>query len=151
MSQKCRHKPKLGYTSIEAMCHWFICLFYADLIMRLLFVCVGNSCRSQMAEGIARSLGHDAASAGTHPASAVSPNALKVLESKGISTDGLHPKLVDDIDWQSYDMVISMGCGVSCPMIRIDQDWNLEDPVGQSLEVFETCASTIEENIRNLE
>ena len=48
-----------------------------------------------MAEGIARSLGHDAASAGTHPASAVSPNALKVLESKGISTDGLHPKLVD--------------------------------------------------------
>ena len=119
--------------------------------MRLLFVCGGNSCRSQMAEGIARSLGHDAASAGTHPASAVSPNALKVLESKGISTDGLHPKLVDDIDWQSYDMVISMGCGVSCPMIRIDQDWNLEDPVGQSLEVFETCASTIEENIRNLE
>ena len=104
-----------------------------------------------MAEGIARSLGHDAASAGTHPASAVSPNALKVLESKGISTDGLHPKLVDDIDWQSYDMVISMGCGVSCPMIRIDQDWNLEDPVGQSLEVFKTCASTIEENIRNLE
>ena len=104
-----------------------------------------------MAEGIARRLGHDAASAGPPPASAVSPNALKVLESKGISTDGLHPKLVDDIDWQSYDMVISMGCGVSCPMIRIDQDWNLEDPVGQSLEVFETCASTIEENIRNLE
>ena len=118
--------------------------------MRLLFVCVGNSCRSQMAEGIARSLGHDAASAGTHPASSVSVNALKVLESKGISTQGLHPKLVDDIDWQSYDMVISMGCGVSCPMIRIDQDWNLEDPVGQSLEVFEACAETIENHIKNL-
>ena len=100
--------------------------------MRLLFVCVGNSCRSQMAEGIARSLGHDAASAGTHPASQVSANALKVLKSKGISTEGLYPKLVDDIDWESYDMVISMGCGVSCPMIRIDQDWELEDPVGQS-------------------
>ena len=84
-----------------------------------------------MAEGIARSLGHDAASAGTHPASQVSANALKILESKGISTEGLYPKLVDDIDWQSYDMVISMGCGVSCPMIRIDADWELEDPVGQ--------------------
>ena len=118
--------------------------------MRLLFVCVGNSCRSQMAEGIARSLGHHAASAGTHPADNVSSNALKILESKGISTEGLYPKLVDDIDWKSYDMVISMGCGVSCPMIRIDQDWELEDPVGQSLDVFEACAETIEANIRKL-
>ena len=104
-----------------------------------------------MAEAIARSLGHDAASAGTHPASQVSTNALKILESKGISTEGLYPKLVDDIDWQSYDMVISMGCGVSCPMIRIDQDWELEDPVGQPLEVFEACAETIEANIRSLQ
>ena len=90
-----------------------------------------------MAEGIARSLGHDAASAGTHPASEVSANALKILELKGINTEDLHPKLVDDIDWQSYDMVISMGCGVSCPMNRIDEDWNREDRVGQSLSVFE--------------
>ncbi len=119
-------------------------------VMRLLFVCVGNSCRSQMAEGIARSLGHVAASAGTHPSSEVSPNAIKVLESKGISTKGLHPKLIDDIDWQSFDMVISMGCGVSCPMIRIDQDWGLDDPVGQPLEVFEACANVIEEQINNL-
>ena len=150
MSQKFQCIPILASTSIEATCHWFICLFCSQPVMRLLFVCVGNSCRSQMAEGIARSLGHDAASAGTHPASSVSVNALKVLESKGISTQGLHPKLVDDIDWQSYDMVISMGCGVSCPMIRIDQDWNLEDPVGQSLEVFEACAETIENHIKNL-
>ena len=104
-----------------------------------------------MAEGIARSLGHDAASAGTHPANSVSQNALRALESKGISTDGLYPKQVEGIDWQSYDMVISMGCGVSCPMIKIDQDWNLEDPVGQSLKVFETCAETIESHIKNLE
>jgi arsenate reductase len=76
---------------------------------------------------------------------------LKILKSKGINTEGLYPKLVDNIDWQSYDMVISMGCGVSCPMIRIDEDWNLEDPVGQSLEVFEACAEIIEANIRNLQ
>tara|TARA_B100000212_G_scaffold72685_1_gene51273 strand:+ start:12311 stop:12631 length:321 start_codon:yes stop_codon:yes gene_type:complete len=104
-----------------------------------------------MAEGIARALGHDAASAGTHPAAEVSKNALKVLESKGISTHGMYPKLVDDIDWRSYDMVISMGCGVSCPAIRIDQDWELEDPVGQSLSVFKACADIIEENIKRLE
>jgi len=120
------------------------------LTMRLLFVCVGNSCRSQMAEGIARSLGHDAASAGTHPASEVSPNAIKVLQSRGLSTEHLHPKLIDDIDWQSYDMIVSMGCGVNCPMIRIDQDWGLDDPVGQPMEVFETCADIIEERIKSL-
>jgi len=118
--------------------------------MRLLFVCVGNSCRSQMAEGIARSLGHDATSAGTHPANSVSINALKVLESRGIDTKGLNPKLVDDIEWQSFDLVISMGCGVSCPMIRIEEDWNLDDPFGQSLEVFEECAAAIELNIKGL-
>jgi arsenate reductase len=47
-------------------------------------------------------------------------------------------------------MVISMGCGVSCPAIRIDQDWGLDDPYGQPLEAFEACANTIEENIKNL-
>ena len=118
--------------------------------MRLLFVCVGNSCRSQMAEGIARNLGHDAMSAGTHPASEVSPNALRTLESRGIGIEGLYPKPVDGIDWQSFDMVISMGCGVSCPLIRIDQDWNLEDPVGQSIDVFEKCADKIREYIIKL-
>ena len=119
--------------------------------MRLLFVCVGNSCRSQMAEGIAKSLGFEASSAGTHPAKKVSENAIKILKSKGIKTDELYPKLIDDIDWESFDLIISMGCGVNCPMIRIDQDWNLDDPVGKSLEVFEKCAEKIEENIKKLQ
>ena len=118
--------------------------------MRLLFVCVGNSCRSQMAEAIATSLGFKAASAGTHPADSVSENALKVLKKKGINTEGLYPKLIDNIDWKSFDMVISMGCGVNCPLIRIDQDWELEDPVGQPLEIFEECAKRIEANIKKL-
>ena len=97
-----------------------------------------------MAEGIDRHLGHEAASAGTHPASQVSENALRVLESKGIATDGLEPKSVDLFNAEDFDMVISMGCGVSCPMMRIDQDWELDDPVGQSLAVFEATAQEIE-------
>ena len=97
-----------------------------------------------MAEGIARHHGHEAASAGTHPASQVSENALRVLESKGIATDGLEPKSVDLFNAEDFDMVISMGCGVSCPMMRIDQDWELDDPVGQSLAVFEATAQEIE-------
>ncbi len=103
-----------------------------------------------MAEGIARHLGHEAASAGTHPATQVSANALKVLESKGISIDGLKPKSVDLFNANDFDMVISMGCGVSCPTMRIDQDWGLDDPVGQSLSVFEATAEEIERRLSQL-
>ena len=118
--------------------------------MRLLFVCVGNSCRSQMAEGIARNLGHEAASAGTHPANQVSANALEVLKSKDISIDELEPKSVDLFDAKDFDLVISMGCGVSCPTMRIDQDWGLNDPVGQPLSVFEATAEEIERRLSEL-
>lgn len=104
-----------------------------------------------MAEAIARGLGHEASSAGTHPESNVSLNALKALEKRGFSTEGLSPKQVNSIDWQSFEMVISMGCGVDCPAIRIDQDWGIEDPFGQTLEVFEKCATIIEDKIRGLE
>ena len=119
--------------------------------MRLLFVCVGNSCRSQMAEGIAKSLGYDADSAGTHPANEVSQNAITVLNSRGIDTKSLHPKNIDIFSPQDYDLVISMGCGVSCPAIEIDQDWGLEDPVGQHLSVFENTADEIQRRIMELQ
>jgi len=56
----------------------------------------------------------------------------------------LEPKSVDLFNAEDFDMVISMGCGVSCPMMRIDQDWELDDPVGQSLAVFEATAQEIE-------
>ena len=115
--------------------------------MRILFVCVGNSCRSQMAEGIARYLGHEAASAGTHPAHQVSAHALTILSSKGIDTSMLKPKSVDLFDSKDFDLVISMGCGVSCPAMNIDQDWGLDDPVGQSLSVFEQTAQEIERRL----
>lgn len=101
-----------------------------------------------MAEAIARHLGHEAASAGTHPAERVSPNAIKALEARGIDATGLTPQSIDEFDWQSYDKVISMGCGVHCPMIRIDEDWELEDPVGQAFEVFDATAAIIEKRIR---
>lgn len=119
--------------------------------MRLLFVCVGNSCRSQMAEGIARSLGYTADSAGTHPAQKIASNAVKVLESRGISTTGMAPKNVEAFSAEDYDMVISMGCGVHCPLMPIDQDWGLEDPVGQELSVYEATADEIERRLGELQ
>ena len=120
--------------------------------MRLLFVCVGNSCRSQIAQGLARSMGHTADSAGTHPNSAtIAPYAQKYLHSRGINTDGMVPKSVDDFSAENYDMVISMGCGVYCPEIEIDEDWGLDDPFNQEYEVYKTTAEEIERRLKLLE
>ena len=66
--------------------------------MKFLFVCVGNSCRSQMAEGWARHLGMVAGSAGSHPAEEVNPLAIRVMEEVGIDLAGQRPEHVDDFD-----------------------------------------------------
>tara|TARA_Y100001954_G_scaffold100471_1_gene109520 strand:- start:726 stop:1064 length:339 start_codon:yes stop_codon:yes gene_type:complete len=91
-----------------------------------------------MAEAIARELGHSASSAGTHPPEdrGVAPNALIVLEEISIDTRGLHPKSVDLVDSKNFDKIISMGCGVSCPALPIDEDWGLEDPLGREIEAY---------------
>ena len=119
--------------------------------MRILFVCVGNSCRSQMAEGIARLHGHDAHSAGTHPAVKISTHALTILEKMGHDTSSMRPKNLNQFNPDDFDLVISMGCGVQCPAIKLDDDWELEDPVGQSLKIFEKTAKEIERKIMLLE
>ncbi len=124
---------------------WSIAIY-----VKLLFVCVGNSCRSQMAEGIARSLGHEAASAGTHPATLVSPNAVLVCAEIGIDISNQQPKSVDNFSADDWDAVISMGCGVSCPAMKIDEDWELDDPVGQSIEVFRETRDAIRDRIFRL-
>ena len=104
--------------------------------MRLLFVCVGNSCRSQMAEAIANELGHYAQSAGTKPSEMVSNKARIVLDELGITTSNLYPKGIDEIDSNDFDIIISMGCGVECPNLPIHIDWGLDDPDGKDLDFF---------------
>ncbi|DAC35745.1 MAG: hypothetical protein QF365_04330 [Candidatus Thalassarchaeaceae archaeon] len=118
--------------------------------MRLLFVCVGNTCRSQMAEAIARHMGHHSASAGTHPGYTVAENSLVVLKEIDVDTYGLNPKSIDEVDTEGWDLIISMGCGVHCPMLPIAEDWGLEDPVGGSIEVYRHTRDTIIENLKRL-
>ena len=118
--------------------------------MRLYFVCVGNTCRSQMAEALARSMGHEAASAGTHPGGAVAENSLAVLDELGVSTAGLKPKSIDDVNPNGWDMIISMGCGVHCPALPISEDWGLDDPVGGPMEVYRKTRDTIIANLERL-
>lgn len=113
--------------------------------MNLLFVCVGNTCRSQIAEAIARDLGHQAASAGTHPQEAgVAKNAIEVLEENDIVASDLHPKSIDSVSPGDFDMIISMGCGVSCPSLPIDEDWGLEDPQGGEIGAYRKTRDEIQ-------
>ena len=105
-----------------------------------------------MAEGIARDLGHEAASAGTHaPESGrVARYAIDVLEELEIDTSDLRPKNIDSVYPGEYDAIISMGCGVSCPNIPIDEDWGLEDPHGREKEVYRKTRDAIRLLVSNL-
>ncbi|AYO31719.1 arsenate reductase ArsC [Biomaibacter acetigenes] len=105
------------------------------MALKVGFICVGNSCRSQMAEGFARKYGKDvieAFSAGTHPASEIDPNAVAVMKEKGIDLSEQYPKLLKDIP-SELDILITMGCNVECTFVpcKIREDWGLDDPVGK--------------------
>ena len=63
----------------------------------------------------------------------------------------MKPKSLDQFDPKEFDLVISMGCGVQCPAIKIDQDWELDDPVGQPFEIFEQTAKEIERRLSLLD
>lgn len=121
---------------------------------KVAFVCIGNSCRSQIAEGFAKEYGSDLLevySAGTNPADEVKPNAIKVMEEVGIDISDQYPKLLEDIP-DELDILITMGCGVECPFIpcKMREDWGLDDPAGKPIEVFREARDIIDEKVKGL-
>jgi arsenate reductase len=121
------------------------------ICMKLLFICVGNTCRSQMAEAIARHIGHNAVSAGTNPGIEIAPNSIIVLSELDIIIKGQYPKSIDSINLIGFDKIISMGCGVECPKIRIDEDWNLVDPFGKDINFYRKTRDKISNYLSGLE
>ncbi|HJM23307.1 MAG: arsenate reductase ArsC [Candidatus Thalassarchaeum sp.] len=119
--------------------------------MRLLFVCVGNTCRSQMAEAVAKHMGHEAQSAGTNPGPAVAQDAIKVTGEIGIEMSGQYPKSIDDIVITGFDWIVSMGCGVECPTLPMDDDWGLEDPVGRGEAFYRKTLEEIKQRLLTLD
>lgn len=104
-----------------------------DRLPNLLFVCVENSCRSQMAEGFARALGTGrvhAFSAGSRPSGEVNPRAVEFMRERGIDLGPQHSKGLDDLPDVEWDHVVTMGCGDACPLLpaRHRLDWDLSDP-----------------------
>ena len=122
---------------------------------RILFVCVENSCRSQMAEGFARKLGGevlDPWSAGSRPSGKINETAVAVMREKGIDLASQASKSLSDLPAGQWDNVITMGCGDACPFVasRRRTDWGVPDPKGMPLSGFRGVRDQIEAKVRDL-
>lgn len=122
---------------------------------KVAFICVHNSCRSQMAEALGKKLAVDvfeSYSAGTELKDHINPDAVRMMKKlHGIDMElTQRNKLISDIP--EPDVVILMGCNVTCPYVKsiYSEDWGLEDPTGQSDEFFEETIRKIEENVLRL-
>jgi arsenate reductase len=126
--------------------------------MRILFVCVENAARSQMAEAFARKYGADAISAGTLPSSEISSVVVKVMLEKGIDLSRSRPKALTLQMIENVDTVVTMGCSVEglcpAPMLAKMQkkllEWNIEDPKGQPIEKAREIRDELERKILGL-
>ncbi|KUO42014.1 MAG: hypothetical protein APU95_00625 [Hadesarchaea archaeon YNP_N21] len=124
---------------------------------KVLFVCVGNASRSQMAEAFANHYGRGkiiASSAGTNPATEIDPNAVEVMKEKGIDISGRKPKPIDFNEVSTADVIVTMGCGAEgfCPATFLERvrDWNLDDPKGKPVEFVRKIRDEIEEKVKAL-
>jgi arsenate reductase len=120
---------------------------------RILFLCIGNCCRSQMAEGFGKRFAQDKFeiySAGSHPAGFVSEDAIEVMKEVEIDISGQKSKGFDDLPVKEFDYVISLGCKDVCPFYPAKEkiDWDIQDPIGQPLKVFRSVRDNIEEKIK---
>lgn len=128
--------------------------------MKVLYVCVHNSGRSQMAEAYTNQLARDggldvlAESAGTQGGTALNPMAVRAMAEDGVSLDGHHPKLLMQHMVESADRIISMGCGVdadACPAkFLLTEDWELDDPAGQPIEKVREIRDAIKARVQKL-
>lgn len=125
---------------------------------KVLFVCVENAGRSQMAEAFARKKGLQAASAGTVPASRVNPTVVEAMAEKGFNLKFNKPKMLTLKMIDEADLVITMGCAVDkvCPRPMLSKmqkkvvDWNLEDPKGKPIAEVRRIRDEIEKRIEEL-
>lgn len=121
----------------------------------VLFVCVHNAGRSQMAAGFARALGGDGVevrSGGSEPASAINPVGVEVMAERGIDITRNVPQLLATEDVRQADAVITMGCGDACPIFpgKRYEDWELRDPAGQGPDMVREVRDDIEARVRRL-
>lgn len=119
----------------------------------ILFVCIGNACRSQMAEGWAKHMSKDnlrAYSAGSHPAGFVAEKTVLVMKEKAIDISKHYSKGIVDLPKIQFDYVVTMGCGDACPLVPAKKrfDWKIPDPIGHPIEYYREVRDLVEEKVR---
>lgn len=122
---------------------------------RVLFVCVENSNRSQMAQAFARIHGGstiEAYSAGSRPSGKINPRAVTAMAELGYDLSTHQSKSLDDIPPGPYDAAVTMGCGDACPMVqaRVREDWQIPDPRDMAPEQFREVRDLIDKKVKNL-
>jgi arsenate reductase (thioredoxin) len=121
----------------------------------VLFLCVHNAGRSQMAAGWLRHLGEDRVnvlSAGSAPADQINPAAVEAMAEVGIDIAANQPRTWSEADLEATDVVITMGCGDACPILPGKRylDWELVDPAGKGVDAVRPIRDEIEQRVRGL-
>ena len=121
----------------------------------VLFVCVHNAGRSQMAAGFLQHLAGDRVqvlSAGSEPADQINPVAIEAMAEVGVDIAGEQPKVLTTESVQASDVVITMGCGDACPFFpgKRYEDWKLDDPAGQGIEAVRPIRDEIRSRVEDL-
>ena len=121
----------------------------------VLFVCVHNAGRSQIAAGYMKALSNgkvQVLSAGSAPKESINPLAVQVMAEEGIDIANNQPKVLTTEAVQESDVVITMGCGDACPFYpgKRYEDWVLEDPAGKDLETVRKIRDEIKQKVKNL-
>jgi protein-tyrosine-phosphatase len=127
----------------------------AEKIASVMFVCVHNAGRSQMAQGFLQHLAGDRVevrSSGTMPAEQVNPSAVQAMQELGIDISLAKPKVLTDEDVRASDYVITMGCGDACPFYPGKKylDWKLDDPAGKGVEAVRPIRDQIRRLVEDL-
>ena len=125
------------------------------MMKTVLFVCVENSNRSQMAEAFARMHGEgrvEAASAGSKPSGKVNPKAVAAMKELGYDLTAHASKGLDDFNGRNIDVAVTMGCGDECPLVNAGQrvDWKIPDPRDMTPEEFRDVRDLIERRVKDL-
>ena len=121
----------------------------------ILFACVHNGGRSLAAKVLAEHHGGDRVevrSAGSEPGDSLNPAVVQVLQERGLSTQGEAPTLLTYDGVQEADVVVTMGCGETCPVLpgTTYEDWALDDPKGQDLDTVRRIVDQVDERVRDL-
>ena len=129
----------------------------ADPPLKILFVCIGNSCRSPMAEAWANHFGQgkvQAFSAGSYPLGVITGATYEVMQERGISLAGQRSKGLREIPVNEMDVVVGMGCEVMCPVPSGYKgrliEWSIPDPYNQGIESFRNVRDMIEKQVQAL-